>query len=980
MIRIQGLHKFFNRGRQNEIHVINGVSLDLPERGMVAIFGESGCGKTTLLNVIGGLDSFAEGTLTIEGQSIEEDTDIIRNRYIGYIFQNYNLQKAESCYDNVADALRLCGMTDEEEIERRVHQALLNVGMEKYAKRIPDTLSGGQQQRIAIARAIVKNPRIILADEPTGNLDEANTVMIMDLLRAIAKDHLVLLVTHEENLVDYYCDTVIQLRDGQVVSTRENAMTNGYATRGKNDIYLGELERRELSCANAELTYYGDAPAEPIKLKIVNSGGKIYVQIDTERVQILDAASEVRLREGVYEEQAREEDAFDGIDMSGLPPVEGDRYGRLFTLQSSIKSGFAANFKGKQKRKYTLIACMCLFAFVIVFMSAAFGVSIGDLLDARGAYNHNVFYVCTPDSVTSAILNAALAKPDAAIDYVRLTGEYPYGDTTVSFHGGNFETFTAYDWASGFETNAVYLDVSLAKDLPLVEGKSAPLDNTEILITTKVADALLEKSTLGYVTEREDLIGLICETLSIDGRRLRIAGILKSDEPAIYLTELAMAKHVHQEISLSHIALASDYGIALSEGEAILFLRNREEAVSYPKAGDRIQIQGRDIRVKEIREFYRQYADFAVANGKKVDMNTYFSELVKVEQPTLEEGSTEFSEALSLYRDAHYYEYYDYLLSDADLRAYYEDYAIFTSELYVWLYLEHGVEEAKYFSLPTDYYQALAYKNKYGVYPAKTQLDSCPEQFPLLAEVLSDTAAFYEDEYHFDTVMGVGNIAYLVNDSDYIAFSKQMGETHPSASATMGEVGYDGEYLYGVNYTVVHSTDPEATAAWLLMAFANSTIGDVSYEAVITPDTIFDRIVEEERENIIVRLITMAVMVVLMSVCMYFMMRSALMNRIKEIGIYRAIGVSKRNLLFKFFIESLVLTTLTVFVGYLIASILIWISLGMSTIVEQGLFYPWWMAGVDLILLYAISLLFGIVPIIPLLCRTPSAILAKYDI
>ena len=108
MIKINGLHKYFNKGKSNEIHVINGVDLNLEERGMVAIFGKSGCGKTTLLNVIGGLDRFAEGKLEIDGQNIRTSTDDIRNQYIGYIFQNYNLNKAESCFDNVADALRLC--------------------------------------------------------------------------------------------------------------------------------------------------------------------------------------------------------------------------------------------------------------------------------------------------------------------------------------------------------------------------------------------------------------------------------------------------------------------------------------------------------------------------------------------------------------------------------------------------------------------------------------------------------------------------------------------------------------------------------------------------------------------------------------------------------------------------------------------------------------------------------------------------------
>ena len=344
MISIRSLNKFFNKGRQNEIHVINNVSLELPEKGMVAIFGKSGCGKTTLLNVIGGLDRFQSGSLTVDGRDIRRDTDVIRNQLVGYIFQNYNLNKGESCFDNVADALRLCGMTDHSEIEARTMAALANVGMDRYRARTPDTLSGGQQQRIAIARAIVKNPHIILADEPTGNLDEANTILIMDLLKQISRDHLVLLVTHEANLVDYYCDTVIELQDGQVVGTRSNEGANGFSARDKNDIFLGELERRTLSDADAQIEYFGAQPEEPVRLRIVNSGGKLYLQVQTPRVQVLDESSEVRLREGVFvqAEQAKAQSA--GIDMSKLPPVQGTRYGRLFSFGSSLKSGYLANF------------------------------------------------------------------------------------------------------------------------------------------------------------------------------------------------------------------------------------------------------------------------------------------------------------------------------------------------------------------------------------------------------------------------------------------------------------------------------------------------------------------------------------------------------------------------------------------------------------------------------------------------------------
>ena len=142
----------------------------------------------------------------------------------------------------------------------------------------------------------------------------------------------------------------------------------------------------------------------------------------------------------------------------------------------------------------------------------------------------------------------------------------------------------------------------------------------------------------------------------------------------------------------------------------------------------------------------------------------------------------------------------------------------------------------------------------------------------------------------------------------------------------------------------------------------------------------FDSIIESKTEEIITSLITMGVMLALMSVCMYFIMRSSLMNRIKEVGIYRAIGVSKANLVFKFFVEAVVLTSLTVLFGYLLTSAFMMLCLNMSTLVEQIFYYPLWLALADLVILYVISLFFGTLPIMALLRKTPSEILAKYDI
>lgn len=987
MIRLEGVHKFFNKGRPNEIHVINDVSLDLPERGMVAIFGKSGCGKTTLLNVIGGLDSYADGTLTVHGQSITEHTDAIRNRYIGYIFQNYNLHKDRSCFDNVADALYLCGMTDADEIERRVSAALVNVGMDKYAKRTPDTLSGGQQQRIAIARAIVKNPDIILADEPTGNLDEANTVMIMDLLRAIAKDHLVLLVTHEENLVDYYCDSVIELEDGRVIGTRQNAAVGGYVARDKNVIYLGELTHTALSDENAQISYFGDKPESPIRLSIVNSGGKLYVKINTDKVHVLDETSEIRLCEGVYAQKADRGDADRVLDMESLPPVEGTKHGRLFSLKSSLWSGFVSNFKPKKKHRAVLFTCLCLFAVVTVFMSAVFGAAFGDILDARAAYNHNVFYVYTPTEQVSSALNAAVGSAQTGIDFIRLIRDYPMGDTKVTFRTGVFETFSPYDFQSNFETNAVYLDASLAADMRLVEGKKENLSLCEIVVTAKVADALLEKSNLGYITEREDLLGMAVDMLAIDGFRPRIAGIVESSEPAIYMTSLALAKYTRNSVAASFTVLASDYGIALEDGKAVLALKRVDERVEYPKVGDVIKIQGRDIEVADVKTFYSGYGEWLIGNGiEKIAADDYFAEIVRAENPGIDEESKDFSDALDAVKvSAHYYEYYDYFWSE--IGGYCEDLYFFDAdEIELWLYAEKGVDEAKYTYAPWDLYKARVYKERYGVYPTVAELQRVQNDLPTAFDAIEDAVTLYsEDFYTGNRYFGIGYNTYLVADTDYIAFSKTLGESHPTADQLKSDQAYitpsDSMGSYGdVYYTLIHSSDPDKTEAWLNETFSSLIAPDPSYDAITTPDAIFEGVIKDKTKDIVTSLISMVVLLVLMSVCMYFIMRSSLMNRIREIGIYRAIGVSKRNLIFKFLMEALVLTSLTVFVGYLLSSGILMIALNMSKIVAETVYYPLWLSVADFVLLYAISLFFGILPILSLLHKTPSEILSKYDI
>lgn len=993
MIRLQGLHKFFNKGRQNEIHVINDVTLDLPDKGMVAIFGKSGCGKTTLLNVIGGLDGFAQGSVTVEGEDITRDTDTLRNRYIGYIFQNYNLSKGESCFDNVADALRLCGMKDGEELRTRVHAALRNVGMENYSQRTPDNLSGGQQQRIAIARAIVKNPRIILADEPTGNLDEANTVLVMDLLKAIAKDHLVLLVTHEEKLVDHYCDTVIELSDGKVLSVRNNEGADGYTVKDKNDIYLGELPKTLITDERAEIAYYGDAHDAPIRMKVIHHAGKLYVRIESAGVRVLDDTAEIRLKEGVYEEKRSDDSARDGVDMSKLPPVAGERFGSLFNFRFSLKSGFNANFKNSKRGKKVLRRCLVLFSSVLVFMSALFGTAIGSLLDAKDSYNHNLFYVYTKNADISARLNAAVGKSDTGVDHLYLlANSNPLNQNWIFFRMASFETFADYNYLGNFGANVAFLDIAMTEKLPLLAGDRKTLAPEDILITSRVAEDLIEKTNLGYINSAADLVGLISTNIAVDGKYLRIAGVLESDEPAIYLSGTTLAKYVRA--NLSKTSLASNFGLSLAVGETVLAIRDYNENITYPKVGDIVKLQGREVVIKEIKRRSSDYTEWLTVNDvQKMDEIAFFEALVRKEQPSLTVGGAAYGDAVTAAQKTRHFEYFDYYYAEMDdfLR---ENYFFERGNFELWLYFEKGITKAKFLFLPIEYCQAILYKAQNGVYPTRDQIQNSDKYEDPYDGIKDMYDAYRQEFYSYNYYTAIRDHSYLVSDEDYLAFAKQMGETTPTAvtagASLLSKEDYvldedyivnDGDIAGSFYYTILHSKDPQKTQAWLDGAFPDLTSAPYDvWQPIYTPDDVFAEVIAEIAIEIVTDMISLVVILVLLSVCMYFIMRSSLLNRIKEIGVYRAIGVSKKNLIFRFFVEALVLTSLTVFVGYLVSSAFMALCFGGTSLMSQVFYYPLWYALAVLALLLGISLTFGVLPIAALLRKTPSEILAKYDI
>ncbi len=220
MLQIQGISKQYKTGDFVQ-RALDNVSLNLRDSEFVAILGPSGSGKTTLLNIIGGLDHYDSGDLVINGISTKQyksrDWDSYRNHTIGFVFQSYNLIPHQTILSNVELALTISGVSHSERRER-ARKALEQVGLGEHVNKKPNQLSGGQMQRVAIARALVNDPDIVLADEPTGGLDSDTSVQIMDLLKEVAKDRLVVMVTHNPELAYQYATRIVELKDGVIRS------------------------------------------------------------------------------------------------------------------------------------------------------------------------------------------------------------------------------------------------------------------------------------------------------------------------------------------------------------------------------------------------------------------------------------------------------------------------------------------------------------------------------------------------------------------------------------------------------------------------------------------------------------------------------------------------------------------------------------------------------------------------------------------
>lgn len=381
MIAISHIQKIYNKGKKNALRALDDVSLTLPASGLVMLLGASGSGKTTLLNVMGGMDSFDKGSLNVSGTNISKYRssvlDSLRAEHVGMVFQNYYLLPKETVQENIALTLRMIGIHDEAFIEKRIKMLLSAVNMANFERRKANQLSGGQQQRVAIARALAKDPKIILADEPTGNLDAKNTLEVMRLLKRISKNKLVVVVTHERRLAKHFADHVVEIEDGKIVATSENETEKTIDLTGETDIFLDDFSKQTvLEDENDQVKLYSDQRNVPLKARFIIKNKTLYLDIEEggiDKVVRLDEHAEMTLHEGKRSDARQSAvEAVDAFEDEGLPSNLERTKRKSINYLAVIKTTFNRLLEATRGQKmlfigFALGAMLIAYAFSSVF-------------------------------------------------------------------------------------------------------------------------------------------------------------------------------------------------------------------------------------------------------------------------------------------------------------------------------------------------------------------------------------------------------------------------------------------------------------------------------------------------------------------------------------------------------------------------------------------------------------------------------------
>lgn len=541
MVKLVNVNKYFYRYKKNQIHAINNANLEFEDKGLVAILGNSGCGKTTLLNSIGGLDKVNKGKIYINGKKITKRTsgsvDKIRAVNIGYIFQNYNLINYLTVFENVALALKISGIKNKKEIETRVSYILNKLGIYKYRNRLANMLSGGERQRVAIARALVKNPNIIISDEPTGNLDSKNSLEIMNIIKAISKEKLVILVTHERNLAEFYASRIIEIVDGKVMNDRINEYADELDYRLENKIYLKDLSvHQNIKEGKFNIDIYADEKDkkgnnEKIDVKIILKNGNLYIESGN-KAELVEENSSIELVDEHYKKLSKEEANQYKFDYDKIINKKyKTRYTSIYNIFTLLINGVKKVFNYSVLKKFLLLGFVASSMFILYGVSNVFGTL--DIKDEKFVKkNANYLDIIMPNIDIEKYLEYEKLEQ---VNYIMP------GSSQISFYMKYDDYYQTQNNADTYSGSLSSLDLITDKDL--IYGRM-PENKMEVVLDKIVINRILGQNynnakqsgviAIDNYLERNITFGNAYSSSISPLENFKIVGIIDMHSPSIY--------------------------------------------------------------------------------------------------------------------------------------------------------------------------------------------------------------------------------------------------------------------------------------------------------------------------------------------------------------------------------------------------------------------------------------------------------------
>ena len=531
MLKVNKLNKYYHNFGRKPLHVINDTTIEIPENGIVAVIGESGAGKTTLINTISGLDAFKSGEISFEDAIMKHYrfslADKIRIKNFGFVFQNYYLLDKNTVYENVKVALDSFDLSESEK-KKRVNYVLNELGIAKYTNKLVSSLSGGEQQRVSIARALVKSPRVIFADEPTGSLDEKTTFTVLNILKKVSKNCAVFIATHKKDLISYYADYIIELDKGVVVEQFAPKKPESKSLAIDQNIYLPELEHTtNIKQDNFSFDVYSDNSSnEPANVKIAIKDGKIYLE-SSDNIVVLDKNNEKHL---IDKERYQIKDYVDDNFNFELEPINFSHNKISF---KQVLSRTFENFKKKSPIKRVLkVVSMLLAMIFIVLLECGNAIKYADLSGDLTASKGNLFLEVLPDGsrmdnyklgIAQGVLLSAIEGSDKPAD-VRFEARDSLAFSYKGFYQIKGSAFKVPEHD--------FKHISSLKANSLIVGKM-PTNPYEIVVDEYLLKNLVNTTLLSnMVTNYSYFVG---KTFN-DGERydLTITGICRNESPTIY--------------------------------------------------------------------------------------------------------------------------------------------------------------------------------------------------------------------------------------------------------------------------------------------------------------------------------------------------------------------------------------------------------------------------------------------------------------